>query len=384
MKITGGKTYVVKLPTRRIHNWASKMQTPIGHHVLLKLETDEGISGWGECAAIATWGGARGIYYGETSETVVHLVQDYFLPRLIGQDPRVIGPLHRSMDQAVKGHVYAKALVDHALYDIAGKALGVPVSTLLGGAYQEWIPICQSLGIMDDDEAVSEAVAAAAEGIKVIKVKCGVDQERDVRLVRRLREALAPEIGIRVDANEGWPSAKQAIQTIKRMEPYSIMFAEQPCALLAANVEVARAVDTPIMLDESVWTAPDMYELVQNRACELLSIYTTKPGGLYKAIQVSHMAAAAGMTSDVGGSVEMGIGCAANLHLAAAMPSFGTASVCPVSQIAEQRVTKMAGVYYLDDIITESFTYKDGMIKVPAGPGLGITVDEQKLAKYSV
>jgi muconate cycloisomerase len=185
MNIAGFEAYVVELPSRRIHNWASKMSAPIGHHYVLRLWTDEGIDGWGEAPAIATWGGPYGMYFGETAATVDHVVAEYLLPALGGEDPRAIGRCHQCMDRAIKGHPYAKAAVDLALHDIAGKAAGAPVHRLLGGKVRDGIPVCHSLGIMETDAALAEAEAACAEGIRTIKCKTGLDPTRDVTLVRR-------------------------------------------------------------------------------------------------------------------------------------------------------------------------------------------------------
>ena len=126
MKITGCEVFLVALPSRREHTWASKMETPIGHHAIVRLDTDEGCSGWGEAPAIATWGGAGGRYYGETPETVRHFVQAYLVPAVRGIDPAEIAVVHDRMDRVVKGNPYAKAAVDIACHDIAGKAQGVP------------------------------------------------------------------------------------------------------------------------------------------------------------------------------------------------------------------------------------------------------------------
>ena len=127
MKIAGCEVFLVALPSRREHTWASKMETPIGHHAIVRVDTDEGLSGWGEAPAIATWGGANMRYYGETPETVKHIVEAYLLPAVRGVDPAEIGVVHARMDKVVKGHPYAKAAVDIACHDVAGKAQGVPV-----------------------------------------------------------------------------------------------------------------------------------------------------------------------------------------------------------------------------------------------------------------
>jgi muconate cycloisomerase len=383
VKITGFRAYQVKLPSRRVHNWASKMQTPIGSHSILRLETDDGLVGWGETPAIATWGGPHGMYFGETSGTVSHVLSDYLLPALEGHDLRQIGLCHRLMDRAIKGHPYAKAAVDLALHDLAGKAAGLPVYQLLGGKLRESIPVCHSLGIMDIQAAVDEAVLAVQEGIGTIKCKTGLDPRRDVDLVRRLREAVGPDVKLRVDANEAYPTPRVAAQVTAEMEAYGIVFHEQPVAGFEELAEVARLIRVPVMADESAWYPRDILRLRDLHAADILSLYYTKPGGLYRARQVADVAGACGFTCDIGGSIEMGIGVAANLHLGVSTEILNWASVCPVPNPDGKAGVSIAGVYYLDDVIAAPLRFEDGHLFVPDGPGLGVEVDEAKLQRYA-
>lgn len=384
MLITGCEVFLVALPSRREHTWASKMETPIGHHAIVRLDTDEGVSGWGEAPAIATWGGSGGRYCGETPETVRHLVRDYLLPAVCGLDPAEVGVVHARMDKVVKGNPYAKAAVDIACHDLAGKAQGVSVSTLLGGRHREGIELAHSLGIMEIDRCLTEAQQAVAEGARTIKCKTGLDPQRDVELVRRLRETVGDDVRIRVDGNEGYRTVAEAIDTTRRQEEHGIFLCEQPVAGAEALARVAGRIDVPVMADESAWTALDILELYELQAAECFSCYVTKPGGLYRARQQAELAATLGMYHDIGGSIEMGIGNAANLHLGAAMPAAILPSVCPVTKPAGAAGPEVAGVYYLDDIVTEPFRFEDGKVMVPDGPGLGIEVDVEKLARYAV
>jgi len=137
------------------------------------------------------------------------------------------------------------------------------------------------------------------------------------------------------------------------------------------------------MADESAWTAEDVLELHEHRAAQLLSCYVTKPGGLYRARHQAEVAATLGMECDIGGSIEMGIGNAADLHLGASLPNAVLPSVCPVSRPRGSGGPEIAGTYYTDDIITEPFRFEDGFVLVPAGPGLGIEVDDSKLSAYA-
>ncbi len=170
------------------------MTAPIGRHAILRLSTDQGLEGWGEAPAGITGGGSAMRYYGESPETVRVVAADYLLPAVGGSDPRDIAVIHARMDKAVKGHPYAKAMIDMACYDLAGRAMGVGVSTLLGGAHRRGIELAHSLGIMPIERCLEEARQAVAEGALTIKCKTGLDPVRDVELVRRLRELVGPEI----------------------------------------------------------------------------------------------------------------------------------------------------------------------------------------------
>ena len=381
MKITKIETIPIRLPTRRAHQWAN-LTTPIGVYVIVKLYTDQGLIGLGEAPVLKDWGGDYGKYFGETPQTTAHIIKDILTPALAGQDPRRFEWIHALMDQAVKGYPYCKAAIDAAAYDVAGKALNVPAYQLLGGLFRERIPIAHSLGLMEIEKAVEEAQQAKAEGVKTIKIKGGVERRRDVELVKQIRRALGSDLNICVDANQGYPSAKAAVKIIKAMEEYDLLYMEQPVEGIDQMAEVARRVDTPIMADESAWTAQDVIEIVQKKAADVISLYTTKPGGMFKAKKVAAVAQAAGLKCNVNGSVETGVGNAANLHLAASTGAVTYGCVVPVSTPKGKGGGGIAGIYYQDDLITDAFNYADGYVRVPSRPGLGVELDEDKIKFY--
>ncbi len=383
MKITYIETIPIRLPTRRVHQWAS-LTTPIGVYVIVKLHTDDGLVGLGEAPVLKDWGGDYGRYFGETPQGTTQIINDILAPALKGQDPRRFETIHALMDKAVKGYPYCKAAIDAALYDVVGKHLNVPAYQLLGGCFRERVSIAHSLGLMEIGKAVDEALQAKAEGVKTIKLKCGVDCKRDVELVKQIRKAIGPDLNICVDANQGYPTAKVAVRTTKAMEEYDLFYMEQPVEGIDHMAEVTRRVDTPIMADESAWTAQDVLEIVHKKAADIISIYTTKPGGMFKAKKVAAVAEAAGLPCNVNGSVETGVGNAANLHLAASTGIVAYACVVPVSSPKEKAKKGIAGIYYQDDIITEPFAFDNGDVIVSPKPGLGIELDEDKLEHYRI
>jgi muconate cycloisomerase len=373
----------VALPTRRVHKWTG-LTEPIGGYVLVRVTGEDGSAGWSEAPALKDWGGDYGRYFGETPGTTLHVVQRYLVPAIAGLEAGNVAELHRRMDAVIKGYPYAKAAVEMACYDLAARAVGLPVWALLGGRARTSVPVTHSIGLLAIDEAVAECTQVVREGIRTIKLKVGGDPRRDVDLVREVRSAVGPDVELCVDANQGYATPGDAIRTIRQMEPHGLKYAEQPVEGIARLAEVARAIDTPVMADESAWTAHDVVEIAERRAAEIVSIYTTKPGGLYRALEVAAVARAAGLLCNVNGSVETGVGNLASIHLAAAAPAVTLSCVVPVSTPAEAQHGQLAGIYYRDDLIASPMRLVDGAIEVPGGPGWGIDVDPAKIERYTV
>lgn len=381
--IASGEACIVKLPLRRPHFWAGNV-VPGEGYVVFSITLQNGIKGWGETQPIKTWGGDFGRYYGEQPAITVAVIHNILLPAIVDCDIREIDNLHKRMDRALRGYPYAKAAVDVACHDALGKLLAVPVYQLLGGKVRDRIEIGHSIGLMDNADAVREAVEVASEGVKTIKLKIGLDAERDLNLVRDVRRAVGPNMKLRVDANQGYQAWRQAVDVLSRMQEYDVYYAEQPVEGIRNLALVRKNINLPVMADESAWTSEDVRDIVEHKAAEMISVYYTKPGGLAKAKQMLAIAGSAGLKCDINGSGEMGIGNAANLHLAASSPEIVLAGTIPITSTAEHVTTKVAGHKYLDDIVERPFRYRDGFLDVPDGPGLGIEVDEGKIARYRV
>jgi muconate cycloisomerase len=375
--------YHVALPPRREHKWAGLTQ-PIGGYLLVKMSDADGTAGWGEAPALKDWGGEFGRYFGETPGTAVEVISRHLAPAVIGVLPGEIAELHARMDRAIKGYPYAKAAVELAAYDLAGKQWGLPVHRLLGGPVRGRISVTHSIGLIGFEEAEREAAQVATEGIRTIKIKVGVDPDRDVDMVRRIRETVGKDVALCVDANQGYRTVGDAIRTLRRMERFGLLYFEQPVEGIERLAEVARAVDVPVMADESAWNAHDVIQIIEARAAQIVSLYTTKPGGLYRAMEMAAVARSAGLLCNVNGSVETGIGNLANLALAAAAPAAELSCVVPVSTPAESQAGQVAGIYYKDDLIAAPMRLIDGAIEVPKGTGMGIAADEAKVRRYSV
>src|ERR1700694_456604 len=252
-------------PTRREHKWTG-LQEPIGGYIVLKMTDADGRVGWGEAPALKDWGGEFGRYYGESPGTVRAVVSQYLCPAVTGCLPGDIVELHARMDRSLKGHPYAKAAVEIAAYDLAGLQLNVPSYRLLGGAVRRRIAVTHSIGLVGFEEAEREAAQAAREGIRTFKIKVGVDPDRDVEMVRRVRDTVGPKVALCVDANQGYATPADAIRTFRRMARCDLAYFEQPVEGIARLAEVARAIDAPVMADESAWNAHAVIEIIEKRA----------------------------------------------------------------------------------------------------------------------
>lgn len=377
------ETLIVQLPTRREHKWAGLTET-IGRYVMVKMTDSDGRVGWGEAPALKDWGGEFGRYFGESALIARSVIDTYLTPAVIGLELGNFAELHARMDAVIRGYPYAKAAVEFAAYDLAGRWLNVPVHTLLGGKARDRVPVTHSIGLISIEEARGEVAKLVAEGIRTIKVKIGVDPARDVAMVAAVREAAGDAVEICVDANEGYKTPGEAVQIVRKMEASRLKYVEQPVMGIERIAEVGRRIDAPVMADESAWNAHDAIQIIQNGGIQIVSIYTTKAGGLYKAMEVGAVCRAAGIPCNVNGSIETGIGNLANVQLAAASPAVTLSCVIPVSTPAEAQHGQVGGIYYKDDLLVEPMRFEDGAIIVPEGPGMGIEIDLAKVEKYRV
>ncbi len=384
MKITGVETIVIELPGRSSYSWRS-LQVPIGRYVILKVMTDAGITGLGEAPAILSWGGEHGRYFGEDPAIVCHLVEACFAPILEGQSPLSVKTILARMDEAVRGFPYTKAMIESALLDITGRSLGVPVYQLLGGAVREEIQVCHSVGVAPPDEAAKVAAQVVEDGIRWLQIKVTGDPAHDLEIVKAIRREVGDDVNLYPDVNRGYRNTKAAISIIKAMQAEAgIMAVEQPVEGIDAMAQVTQAVDVPVIVDEGCWTPQDAIEVVKRRSADVISLYFTKSGGLMRCMEVAAVARAAGLPVNVNGSLEGGVGNAANLHLAAALEGTVLPGVITVNTLEGREQTKVGGVYYTDDVITEPFAYADGRLTVPDGPGLGVELDPKKIERYRV
>jgi muconate cycloisomerase len=371
MKITRVETIPVKVPIRP----QFQIRGSLGMHVespflIVRLHTDEGLTGLGEVSSTPVWSG-------EDQVTAAHVIKNFLAPALQNEDPRDIERLTVKMRRAVAGNPFTKSGIEIALWDLLGKSAGLPVYRLLGGKVRETVPIKMSVSGAEPGRAAELAEWALGQGLKALKVKVGIEPEGDIARVKAVRAAIGTDVRLGVDANGGW-STRVAIQTIRHLvDSCGIYFAEQPVAPLDVQwmADVRRNVPVPVMADESCYTIQDAMTLVRAEAADILSVYVGKGGGIGPARKIAALAEAAGLTCTVGSNLELGIASAAMAHLATATPGVG----------AEEFPCDILGpIAYEEDLLVEPLEVCDGAVRAPDKPGLGVELDENKLARYRV
>jgi muconate cycloisomerase len=370
MKITRIEAIPVCVPLKK----GMTAKTAHGEHavspyVIVRVHTDDGLTGLGEATISGLWSG-------ETQAGSVAAIREYIEPVLLGHDPRDITFVRRAMDGIIKLNSFTKAAVEMAMWDIAGKAVDLPVYQLLGGKVRDRVRI--KLVVWARDTAGSRAMAEQhlALGVSCVKVKVGLDLATDIARVRAVRAVCPPEIPLTIDANCGW-TAQQARHCLRDLADVKLLLAEQPIPPgdHAAMAELRRDTPAPIMADESVFTLQDAWQLSLHRAADVFSIYPGKHGGIAATSDIVAIARAAGIRCTIGSNLELGIGTAAMLHVAAAFPEVDT-DTFPADTIGP--------FYHEADLITQPLDLGPPAALVPSGPGLGVDLDESQLKRWRV
>ena len=371
MKITRIETIPIRVPLRKefaIRSGRGGAHT-VSPFLLVRVHTDEGIVGLGEASCTPRWSG-------EDQVTAAHLIRTYLEPLLLGEDPADVTRLTSRFRLAFAANYFTKAAVEMALWDIAGKAAGKPLHELLGGKVRDVVPTKWSVSGVEPAAAAGIARWAVAGGFRAMKVKVGTEPERDLERVAAVRRAVGDTIKLGVDANGGW-SADVAVNLIQRLSEFGISFVEQPLPPeeVLRLVEVKRAIHLPIIADESICTAQDAMILAHLKAADVFSIYVGKAGGIGEARRIAGFAQSAGVKCTVGSNLELGVGSAAMVHLALSSPGI-TAEEFPCDIIGP--------FFYEDDIVREPLAITPGEARANAKPGLGVELDDEKVARYRV
>lgn len=367
MKIRRIEPIAVSLPMAKPIRMSFE-EVKSAENVLARIETDAGVVGWGGAAAAPTM----------TGETVASMAAaiHYLAPKLEGMPLEEIGAVMARAGNYLHGNSSAKSVIEIALHDALGRATGRPVHDLLGVKRRDRVAILRMVGTGKGLQAdVDEALRARAEGHVAFKIKVGVaDPRADAQRTRAICEALDGNGSLLVcaDANQGW-TPEQAVEYVRAVEDTTLAYFEQPVAAhdIAGMARVAAASRVPIGCDEGLHTLDDLRRHHAARAAGGASLKTIKLGGLAPVMDAGRLCEELGMKVNLASKMaETGISTAALLHLAAALPAVDWG-------------VGFSTQYLVDDILKTPHEFANGHVALPAGPGLGIEVDEAKVRRYA-
>ena len=384
MKIERIEIHVTALAARvqRIFSSGSYDTGPaervLGKPVLVKIHA-EGVTGCAQIRPISP-----GHFVADTTQSAVAAIKEIYGPAMIGRSIFDIAGVNEMFDNRLAGNPAARAVLDIALYDAMGKAVGAPVHNLIGGCCQPRIPLEWSVSMAEDTATmIAEAERAVNDfGIRVLCLKMADRRgwRQDVKNFEAVRRAVGDDVMIGVDPNTGW-TLPDALSALRELKPMGLGYIEQPVARrdLYAMAEIRRAADgVPVMADEALFTLQDAYALAHARAVDAFCIKLYKLGGITPAKKIAAVAEAANIQLNCGGlAVQSQLEAAAGAHYYASTPAsrmMGAAEfVMGLNATAK------------DPLCPESdFVLRDGHVEVPRGPGLGITIDEAALKKCTL
>jgi len=336
-----------------------------GHHIFVKITTDDGYIGWGEQRALPSWS------Y-ETTESITSTIKYHITPLLLGQNPLHLNGIHNAIYQALKpavsnGHPFAKAAVDIALHDLCGQILNVPVHILFGGKQHNTLPLSYALSI--DTPEIMALKAKALSPCSCFKVKVegmpAVDEER----IRAVNEA-APNAKLWIDANQSY-TPSNALELLKRVQDINEIYCmEQPVASQDwfGMKRVREAASIPIAIDEGCFTYFDLGKIARLECADAVVLKVCKSGGLTECLKSVYVAEANAIELLGSGLTEAGVGFIASVHLFSTMDL-----VLPA---------ELNAPVFLETMAISGVEINDHVVTVPNGPGLGITPDEDYIKAH--
>ena len=349
MKLTAVELRRISLPL--VAPFRTSFGTQSDRDILLVRAVTPEAEGWGECVA-----GTDPLYSSEYVEGAHHVTRHHLAPRLLAAERLTAGRV-ASLLEPVKGHRMAKAALETAVLDAELRASGTSLAEHLG-AVRTAVDAGVSVGIMNSVGELLDAVEGYLEqGYRRIKLK--IEPGWDLEPVRSVRERFGDEVLLQVDANAAYSLADA--RHLARLDPFGLLLIEQPLAEddVSGHAQLARALRTPICLDESIESARDAAAAISLGACSIVNVKPGRVGGYLEARRIHDVCSAHGVPVWCGGMLETGIGRAANVALAA-LPNFSL----PGDTSASDR-------YYREDV-TRPFVLEEGRLRVPDGPGIGV------------
>ena len=362
-------TTIVDVPTVRRHKLSNTSVTAQSY-VIVQVRLANGAEGVGEAA---TLGGPR--WSEESVESIRSTIDTYLAPALIGHRADLFEAAGLRMDAAAQRNNAAKGAIDSALFDAVGRTLGVPATTLLGGAVRDRIEVLWTLASGDPVQEADEAERKLGERLhRRFKVKIGAqDPAADMARMAHLARALDGRAELIVDANQAWDETTAA-RCLPQLHALGITLVEQPVPAwnIAAMARLrARPGTPPLLADESVFTPHDMAAVGAAGAADAVSLKIVKHAGLLGVRNVAAVAGAFGVALYGGCLLESSVGAAAHLQAFATLRRLDWGCEHFGPQIL------------VDDLVTEPLRFADFQIHLPSGPGLGVTLDPDKLRAFA-
>lgn len=329
-------------------------------NVVVMVHARDGRTGQGECSPFWT-------INGETQATCLS-VGRHLAQALLGRDALDIAGAHAAMDRVIHANNSIKSAFDIALHDLAAQHAGQPLHAFLGGDAGKPLFTDYTVSLKDPEAMAADALAIAAAGFPVIKVKLGSDGDLDIERIRRIREAIGPALPLRIDANQGW-DPPTAIRVLNALAPFGIQHCEEPIPRwqFMALRGVKEASPIPIMADESCCDHHDAERLIALGACQRFNVKLGKSAGLWKARKIIALAEAAGVEVQVGGFLESRLAWTAAASLAVSSPAVRYADMDTPLMFTSDPV--IGGIAY----------GAGGRITLPDAIGLGATFDPRFL-----
>jgi o-succinylbenzoate synthase len=330
-------------------------------NVFIRVYTDEGIHGAGECSAFP-------YITGETQETCLAMARD-FADLWKEKDPLDIATRLQELDAFAARNSTIKSAFDMALYDIAAKAANLPLYRFLGGS-KRLVETDITIGIGPVEKMVEKAKQFEEQGAQILKVKIGKNAYEDVEKIAHIRHAVKPHMKIRVDANQGW-EYEDAVFALQALDQFDIEFCEQPMRSWYDDYlpDLCHNAAVDVMADESCYNSHDARRLIQTKSCDSINIKLAKSGGITEALKIHNLAEEAGIPCMIGGMLESRFAVTANLHFALASNNvqFYDLDTCLLG--------------HLHDPVIGGATYHKFILDCPDAPGIGADVDDAFLRK---
>ncbi|WP_305806237.1 dipeptide epimerase [Stenotrophomonas sp. YIM B06876] len=355
MKITDIELGMLRVPLKTPFKTALRTVETVEDVVVL-IRTDSGHTGYGEAAATA-------VITGDTHGSIIEAITTFIKPRLIGEDIANLNRICGLIQSALERNTSAKAAVEIAVYDLWGQLHGAPLYQMLGGG-DPVITTDITISVDYIDKMVADSLSAIERGFESLKIKVGKDIGLDIERVKAIHAAVEGRALLRLDANQGW-TAKQAVFAMSELENAGVVLEllEQP--VKAADISglkyVTDRVNTPVMADESVFNPSQVFDLIQQRAADIINIKLMKTGGISNAVKIADIASIYGVQCMIGCMIESSISVSAAVHLAVAKSE------------AISKVDLDGPSLCLFNPVEGGVIFNESEITITNAPGLGIT-----------